>query len=360
MSRCIRQRSDSLHRPHNRNRVMNADRNVFQWAIPFGSWLGIRVRVSIWFFLIAVALCWRLDDVPLALTYSVILFFSVLFHEFGHIMAARRTGGSGDEVHITPIGGLAMCVPAPNFASRFLTVAGGPLVNLAACLITLIPIWGTALGEGWYNPLTLPPIELTSKPLLSIVPELLLLVLKANWLLLLINLIPVHPLDGGRMLHLSLMSRLEAPIAHGVYLRIGAFFGVAFIVAGLASNNVWVMVIGAVVLPLNMYEDFRSQVAEREGSESFLGYDFSEGYTSLERSAPEDTNQHQPGVIERWKQQRDEDRQRKLDAEEREMERTLDMLLEKLHTQGENSLTPGERKQLQQISARIRDRKSGR
>ncbi len=338
---------------------MNPDRNVFQWAIPFGSWLGIQVRVSIWFFLIAVALCWKLGDIPLALTYSVILFFSVLFHEFGHIMAARRTGGSGAEVHITPIGGLAMCVPAPNFFSRFFTVAGGPLVNLGACLITLIPLWGTPLGEGWFNPFTLPALELTSKPLLAIVPELLLLVLKANWLLLLINLIPVHPLDGGRMLHMSLMSKLDPQIAHGVYLRIGAFCGVALMVAGLASGNVWVMAVGAVILPLNMYEDFRSQVAEREGGENFLGYDFSEGYTSLERSAPDDSDQQQPGVIERWKQQRDEERQRKLDAEEREMERTLDMLLEKLHQKGEASLTAAERKQLQQISAKIRDRKGG-
>ena len=332
---------------------MNSDRTAFALSVPCGTWFGIQVRVNLWFFLVGLALCLRLQDVALGLTFTGILFVSVLFHEVGHILAARASGGSGDEIHITPFGGLAMCSPAPNTYSRFATASGGLLVNLAFCCATLWPVLNSEYGIRWWDPFTLPRVEILGQTITALIPALLLLTFKANWLLLLVNLLPVHPLDGGRMLHIVLHARLETQSARTAYVRIGAFVGAMMVVLGLIFENVWVMGLGTVVLLLNMHEEFRMHTQEEE-SEDFMGYDFSEGYTSLERSGG--TEPQQPGLVERWRQQRDDERRRRLEEEEREMEQTLDMLLEKLHLQGEAALTPVERKQLQQISDRIRNR----
>ncbi len=332
---------------------MNSDRTAFALSVPCGTWFGIQVRINVWFFLVGVALCLRLQDIPLALTLTGILFLSVVFHEVGHILATRFSGGSGDEIHITPFGGLAMCSPAPTTYSRLLTAAGGLLVNLALCLATIWPVLNSDYSESWWDPFTLPRVALAGQTVAALIPSLLVLTFKANWLLLLVNLLPVHPLDGGRMLHLVLHSKLEAQAARTAYIRVGAFIGAIGFVLGFVFENVWVMGLGTVVMLLNMHEEFRMHTQEEE-SESFMGYDFSEGYTSLERSGA--TEADQPGLVERWRQQRDEERRRRQEEEEKEMEQTLDMLLEKLHLHGEAALTPSERKQLQQISDRIRNR----
>lgn len=338
---------------------MNQDRNVFMLSIPCGSWFGVQMRVSIWFVLVIAALCTRLGDVTLGLAYGLILFMSVLLHEFGHVLGARRTGGSADEVHITPFGGLALCLPAPTFASRFITTAMGPLTNLALCVLTFYPLLKSPYASGWFNPFVLPAVVLKGKALADVMPDLLVLTFKANWLLLLINLLPVHPLDGGRMLLMALTASGDAQLAKHRYLNIGAFVGMLFLITGLIYGNVWVMAIGAIILPLNMHEHYSMQaVAQQDESEaSFMGYDFSQGYTSLERDQEDEPSQ--PGMIERWKNQREEEKRRKKEEEERQLESTLDALLEKLHTQGEDALSAAEKRQLQQISAKFRERNRG-
>lgn len=334
---------------------MNQDRNVLMLSIPCGSWFGVQVRISVWFVLIAAALCTRLGDVTLGLAYAAILFVSVVLHEFGHVLGARRTGGSADEVHVTPFGGLALCLPAPTFASRFITTAMGPLTNLAICILTFYPLMKSPYASGWFNPFVLPAMALKGKALAAVMPELLVLAFKANWLLLLINLLPVHPLDGGRLLLMGLSASSDAQVAKSRYLNIGAFVGILFLITGLIYGNVWVMAIGAVIVPLNMHEQFtmQSSVQQDENDSSFMGYDFSEGYTSLERNAEDEPA---PGMLERWKQQREDEKRRKKEEEERQLESTLDALLEKLHTQGEKALTTAEKRQLQQISAKFRER----
>ncbi len=337
---------------------MNQDRNVFQLAVPCGIWFGVQVRISIWFVLVFAALCSRLGDVTLGLTVGAIMFLSVLLHEFGHVLGARRTGGSADEVHITPFGGLALCIPASTFASRFITTLMGPMTNLAICVLTFYPLLKSQYSAGWYNPFEIPAVVLKGKALANVMPELLVLAFKVNWVLLLINLLPVHPLDGGRLLLMGLTAAGDAQVARNRYLVIGSYSGIAFMCLGLIYGSVWVMLIGAVVMAFNMQEQFRMQVSQQDESDaSFMGYDFSEGYTSLERS--HEAEEPSPGMLERWKQQREEELRRRKEEEDRQLSRTLDGLLEKLHAQGEDALTTAEKRQLQQISAKFRERNRG-
>ena len=336
---------------------MNSDRSVAFWSLPLGSWFAVRVRMSIFFPLLALALCYRLGTPAVGLSFALVLFISVIAHEFGHVLAARVTGGDGDEILLTPWGGLAFCYPAPTFQSKFWTVAGGPLVNFGLCLIALVQVLNSGHAIEWFNPFVFPNVQLAGGASV-VIPTLCLMLFKANWILLLINLIPVHPLDGGRMLQPVLNARLDSRTARIWYLRIGSILGLAMLVGGLSYDNTWVMAVGAIIIAVNVSESFQMQ-SQDHGEESFMGYDFSQGYTSLEQSGPvefkaEDDNQ--PGVLARWRAQREDEKRQKQEEEDRDMERQLDQLLEKLHQHGDSALTPSEKSRLQDISERLRQR----
>lgn len=334
---------------------MNSDRSVAFWSLPLGSWFAVRVRMSIFFPLLALALCYRLGTPVVGLSFALVLFISVVAHEFGHVLAARVTGGDGDEILLTPMGGLAFCYPAPTFQSKFWAIAGGPLVNVGLGLIGLLQVLNSANTAQWFNPFEFPEVQMAGGPSV-VVPVLCLMFFKANWLLLVINLVPVHPLDGGRMLQLVLNSKLGSVVARVWYLRVGAMVGVSMVFGGLMFDNTWVMAAGALVIPLNLVELFQMQRQEY-GEESFMGYDFSQGYTSLEESnTHEFESDDQPGVLARWRAQREEEKRQKQDDEDRDMERQLDQLLEKLHTHGDGSMTASEKRRLQDISDRLRQR----
>src|SRR5205814_4279058 len=63
-----------------------------------------------------------------------VLFAVVLMHEFGHCFAARWVGGDANEILMHPLGGLAMAAPPRRPLPTFITVAGGPAVNVLICL----------------------------------------------------------------------------------------------------------------------------------------------------------------------------------------------------------------------------------
>ena len=76
---------------------MKNRRSPFLWSISIGTLFATQVRVSVFFPLLALILWYRLDGLEFALIFCGILFLSVLLHEFGHVLAARLTGGLGDD-----------------------------------------------------------------------------------------------------------------------------------------------------------------------------------------------------------------------------------------------------------------------
>src|SRR5262245_45575733 len=117
-------------------------RDPLSWSFPIGRFFGISVRIHLLFLFFMVGMVGRgalaqprsyaLD----ALYIQLILFLSVLLHEFGHCFAARRVDGDASEILLWPLGGLAY-VDVPNTArANLVTVLGGPAVNLVLCLIT--------------------------------------------------------------------------------------------------------------------------------------------------------------------------------------------------------------------------------
>ena len=329
---------------------MNQRENPLFWSVSLGSWFSTDVRVS-WYF----PVLWIVFVIMFGLTYGSaiagVLFVSVLLHEFGHVFGARRTGGQADEILIWPLGGLAFVQPARNVRSQFFTVAAGPLVNLAICAATLPHVLSTTYAAHCWNPFVLPiPKADFGNALLS---DLIVITFSLNWMGLVLNLVPAHPLDGGQMLRAILGSRM-GPLAGAEWAaKIGIVASICLGLIGVFNKDLtWLFGLALFLIVMAMQELQRIQFGEMVEDSEF-GYDFSQGYTSLERSAPA-TQEPRLSIWQRWKQQRDEERRRKETEQEQEAEAQLDAILAKLHEGGMTALTSNEKRILERASAKYR------
>lgn len=172
-----------------------------------------------------------------ALTFSVVLFGIVLLHEFGHCFAARWVGGQANEILMWPLGGLAYA-DAPNRPwPQFVTAAGGPLVNVIICLMTAGLAWTIAPRHPHiqFNPLT----REFDIPTLLTVSFYLWWIYTISWGLLLFNLLPIFPLDGGRLLQTLLWFKLGYYRATLIACFVGMIGSVLMVMYGITSFGSW-------------------------------------------------------------------------------------------------------------------------
>lgn len=334
---------------------MDSRDNPVYFSFSCGNWFMTHVRVSVLVPLIVLGFCWQLRDLKLGLVFGAVLFVSLLVHEFSHILAVRLTGGVGNEILIWPLGGLALVQPAANFRSQFLTPAAGPLSNLAMCLLVVAPVSHSADPfTKLLNPFVF-PVNGLHEPVAT---QVFLLIFWCNWILLLANLMPVFPLDGIRMVLAVLKHRTDIESAAETAIRISLVFGALIMLVGLFGfNSAWIVTFGSVAMMLSLVEFFQMRTADTL-DDSFMGYDFSQGYTSLERSnkSGQSTGRRRQGWLERWRERRRaaKELRARLDAEQAQQQ--LDEILAKVHLNGIESLTDAERRQLNRASARLRDR----
>src|ERR1700722_485591 len=116
----------------------------------------------------------------------VALFLIVMIHEFGHALACRQVGGRANQIVLWPLGGVAYVDPPPRPGATLWSIAAGPLVNVA-----LLPILYLAmtLGQSAGMAATAPDLY-----------RLLQSVYIINAGLLIFNILPIYPLDGGQIL----------------------------------------------------------------------------------------------------------------------------------------------------------------
>jgi stage IV sporulation protein FB len=352
-------------------------RDPFFWSIPLGRVFGITVRVHLLFVVVTVGLILRyalktnppyiegtwIDGVQLA----GLLFVSVLLHEFGHCFAARWVDGDATEIMIWPLGGLASVDLPQQPRAHFITAAGGPVVNLllaGLCVLLLGFAVEPAYQPPW-NPLTnllrIDPsgaINLWTwsgqkEVVHQVWPIVLARMFWVNWTLFLLNVVLVcFPLDGGRMLQSALWPSLGYRQATLFVIYAGFVFTVVVGLISIIYEEILVF-----CLALFIYVSCRTQlfVLETGGEEGLFGYDFSQGYTSLERDQPLVTTKRASW----WKRWRDRRAATKLkrEMESREAdERRLDQLLEKVQKLGMNALTDEERRFMKRVSDRYRNR----
>jgi Zn-dependent protease len=162
------------------------------------------------------------------------LFVIVLMHEFGHALACRQVGGSADQIILWPLGGVAYVSPPQRPGATLWSIAAGPLVNVA-----LTPI----LGGLFFAALSLDLSD--SSPNVYLFVRSLFFI---NVGILIFNLLPVYPLDGGQILR----SLLWFPLGRARSLMAASavgFLGVGGLVAlGVWVGSPWMGVMAAFVL----------------------------------------------------------------------------------------------------------------
>ncbi len=316
---------------------------------------SLQIRVSLWFLplipLFPLRFGWTLGAAVFG-----ILVLSIFLHELGHVCLARWTGGTATEIHLSPFGGLAAVQPGRGTWSQLVTTAAGPFVNLVICLTVFPSYYAPETLWRVLNPLEFPVSQLHDEHLLK---ELGLIVFAVNWLLLLVNSLPILPLDGGRIVRTLLLARIHPELVDRVAVQFSMVVAGVLSLVGVYGDWTLVVFLAAVLFVTNLVQFFEHEVIDRD-EESFLGYDFSEGYTSLDRSEPPAGNSQptasQRGLLDQWRERRRQQRAQALRRQQEEAERQLDDLLAKVHAHGIGSLTSREQQLLQQVSDLLRDR----
>jgi len=163
---------------------------------PGSIWLfqafGIDVFLHVsWFLIVAIeyqyAAQHSLFHNPLwNLAVYVGLFAIVTMHEFGHALACRSVGGDAKRIILWPLGGIAFVAPPQRPGPVLWSIAAGPLVNVALVPVTIALVF-------------LFQVPLMQGPLTD-VQQFVLIMASINIVLLVFNLLPIYPLDGGQIL----------------------------------------------------------------------------------------------------------------------------------------------------------------
>jgi Zn-dependent protease len=158
------------------------------------------------------------------------IFGIVLLHEFGHALACRQVGGEANRIVLWALGGAAFVQPPPRPGAHLWCIAAGPLVN-----VILVPVTGAAfwfahragLGNEY------PDFE-----------HFLLSIAVINVFPLIFNLLPIYPLDGGRILQALLwfvIGQARSLMAAGILGLVGA--GGIIILALLRLEDRWLALV---------------------------------------------------------------------------------------------------------------------
>lgn len=327
------------------------------WSLIIGRWWGIRVRLHL-FLLVFIA--YRLfqgmqQDVSFSyeLSFVGILFGLVLLHEFGHCFGCRAVGGHADDVLLWPLGGLASCAPPHRPYDSLITTVSGPFANLIVCVLLLpILILNNAMPAQMWNPFT----DAFLWDATSFVSYVAMTWKLSYWLLLFNILLPIFPFDGGRVLQEILWFRMghyQATVIATTVGMVGAVIlaGAGLYCAGSVSSD-YLLLTGLGFFGFLECLRTRRQIEMMgEFPENEFGYDFSQGYTSLERSMK--GIQHKENSLslrsrfKAWQMKRRSREDARLEAE-------LDRILAKIHTDGMDSLSRAERRVLTHASKKRR------
>lgn len=340
-------------------------RNPAVGSFGLGRWLGIPVRLHVSFVLLAVFVLYasKLDSTGDQWLHGAILLVvwlaCVLLHEAGHCIAVARLGGANDLLVLSPVGGISEYNYLHDPQPQLLAALSGPFANLAGGLAAGCLLIG--FGEPAFSAVANPfaPAEFfTGGHLLF---GTLRAALWVNWILVLVNLFPAVPLDGGWALHALVWPALGPRKAKIVIRRLSVAVAVA-----LFAVAVWLMFdpvltliptwlpLAALGLLISCYALVPVDSGEVHGEEDELfGYDFSQGYTSLEHAEQVPAR---PGFIRRWLERRRHEREVRRIRIEYEEERQVDSILARLHEQGLDALSAEERLLLDRVSARYRAR----
>jgi Zn-dependent protease len=357
-------------------------RDPFLWSIPLGRLFGINIRVHLLYPAVALGFILRVAFQQRPIAYpegtwidatvlSVLLLGIVLLHELGHCFAGRWVGGEASEILIWPLGGLAYVDVPHTPRANFITAAAGPAANLLLCVVCALllafatdqayqppwsPLWSPfRSGVGLRGAVEMTPWGAAPVQEAGVWPVTLARTFYLSWMLFWFNVLLVgFPLDGGRMLQCTLWPYLGYAQATRTVIFTGFFMMFVVGIAAIFTNEILPLFLAAFI-----YVACKNQwiLLESGGEEGLFGvYDFSQGYTSLEREGRAAPSTRRVGWWQRWRQRVAARKlQRQLEQRDAE-EKRFDQLLEKVHREGMAALTDEERRFMNRFSDRYRNR----
>ncbi len=337
-------------------------------SVSLGRWLGMPTRLHVSFILLGGFVLFvagrevLADRTAHALLLLLIWFSSVVLHEAGHCVAVARLGGSTESISLTPLGGITEHRYLPEPQRQLAAAGGGPLASFAAWFATgflLFAIGNSSLLE-LLNPVNPPDLFATDA---SGAVVALRMAFWINWLILLVNFLPAAPMDGGSALYSLIWPALGVRRATTVVRRTSLMAVVSLCFfswwlsrgADVATIPAWIPLLGLALMIVCHLPSVPENDEDTGEDDDFFGYDFSQGYTSLETSA-EQRPRSSPGLLRRWLVRRRAERESQRIRIEQEEERAVDSILARLHKSGLDSLSQDDRALLQRVSARYRSR----
>jgi Zn-dependent protease len=227
-------------------------------SVKIFTFAGITVYVHWMWFLVAVISFQSRTHAYSSLVWNAVeylsLFLIVLIHEFGHQLACRSVGGKTHDIVLWFLGGVAYVSPPQRPGAQLWSIAAGPLVNVA-----LVPVFSILVSVsshlGWYD---------TN-------PDLYNLIHNVWWInvgLLIFNMMPVYPLDGGQILR----SLLWFPFGRATSLLVATIIGfiglvgllllaaLTFLFSDDKQSAIWIVFI-AVFIAINCWSGLKHALA---------------------------------------------------------------------------------------------------
>ncbi len=327
-------------------RVFGDGANPLDWSLPLYTAWGIRVRIHlIYVVYIAAELIASLARDRIGFPFKALamgsLFLLVLLHEYGHCFTCRWVGGSADRILMWPLGGLAYCVPPHHWKPSLLTTLGGPAVNAV-----LLPLFGvpllllSGLKAVVFNPFD-PDLAMQWVRLSDGTQPYWLFALWSFYLtnlaLLLFNmLLPMYPLDAGRVVQELLWRKVGYHRATSIAATMGLALAAVVLVVSMVTREMTLLGV-ALFCGIICWQE-KGRLAATAGGFDLPDYDFSRGYQGMPRD--------EPAADDRAAEKR---RQREAAEQQR-----LDAILAKIAGSGMSSLTRSERSWLRRTTEKKR------
>lgn len=207
-----------------------------RWSLKIAKIGATALYIHVTFFLLIAWIAfasWQVGGVPAAVdgvVFVLLIFLCVVLHEYGHVAAAAWYGIWTPSITLLPIGGLASLERMPDRPGRELVVAlAGPMVNVVIFAI-LLGVLGVRFDLRQVADIEQASMSLSGR------------LAAVNLILVLFNLIPAFPLDGGRVLRALLSIRFEKARATLYAARIGQGFAVIFAIIGLYGNPILLLI----------------------------------------------------------------------------------------------------------------------
>lgn len=198
-----------------------------------GIWIRVHwtfIILPIWIYFSSIMSGTGVTAALATVLFVLAIFGCVLLHELGHALAARQFGIPTRDITLLPIGGVAALERMPRNPWQELWIAvAGPLVNVVIATVLFVGLWIGPAGNAGFVGRFIQQLAIT------------------NIALVVFNMIPAFPMDGGRVLRSVLAMFMEWVRATSIAVSVGKFaaFGLGFL--GLFSGNLMIVLIALFV-----------------------------------------------------------------------------------------------------------------